>query len=148
MKRIERIMVPTDCSAGAGAAADVAAQLATQLGASVDVVTVINTSALTEMYRDAVYRAQRIADAHAKAHENARQFADRHLGGVGRVIVHVRDGNTFLELLQGARELGSDLIVMGTHGHTGIVHLVIGSVAEKVVRASTVPVLTVRAPQS
>jgi nucleotide-binding universal stress UspA family protein len=148
MKRIERIMVPTDCSDGAGAAADVAAQLAKQLNASVDIVTVVDTSAFAEIYGDAVYRAQRVADIHSDAQENARQFADAHFGGVARVQVHVRDGDTFLELLQGARLLGSDMIVMGTHGRTGIAHLVIGSVAEKVVRASTVPVLTVRAPQS
>jgi nucleotide-binding universal stress UspA family protein len=59
----------------------------------------------------------------------------------------VRDGYTSLEIMQAARELGSDLIVMGTHGRTGLAHLVIGSVAEKVVRKSTVPVLTVRGPE-
>jgi nucleotide-binding universal stress UspA family protein len=147
MKNIQRIMVPTDCSAGAGAAADVAAQLARQLNASIDVVTVVDTSAFAEIYGDAVYRAQRIADIHSEAQTNARQFADAHLGGIARVQVHVRDGNTFLEICEGARELGSDMIVMGTHGRTGLAHLVIGSVAEKVVRASTIPVLTVRAPQ-
>ena len=59
---------------------------------------------------------------------------------------HVRAGNTFLEILQAAQELGSDLIVMGTHGRTGLAHVLIGSVAEKVVRKNTVPVLTVRGP--
>ena len=148
MKQIERIMVATDCSAGAGAAAHVAAQLATQLNAAIDVVTVVDTSVFTEIYGDPVYRDQWIASTRAEAQTNARHFADRHLGGVARVHVHVRDGNTFMQLLQGARELGSDMIVMGTHGRTGLPHLVIGSIAEKVARASTVPVLTVRAPQS
>jgi nucleotide-binding universal stress UspA family protein len=43
-----------------------------------------------------------------------------------------------------AGDAGSDLIVLGTHGRTGLAHLLIGSVAEKVVRKSPVPVLTIR----
>ena len=147
MKPIERIMVPTDCSAGADAAAEVAAELAIRLKASVDLVIVVDTSAFAEIYGDAVYRTQRIADIHGQAHNDAQQFADRHFKGLDGVKVHVRDGNVFLELIEGARELGADMIVMGTHGRTGIAHLVIGSIAEKVVRASSIPVLTVRAPK-
>ena len=67
------------------------------------------------------------------------------LHGDANVAVHVRDGNTFLEILQAARDLHSDMIIMGTHGRTGIAHLIIGSIAEKIVRASTIPVMTVRA---
>jgi nucleotide-binding universal stress UspA family protein len=58
--------------------------------------------------------------------------------------VHVRDGDTFQEILGAAKELESDVIVMGTHGRTGLAHLLIGSVAEKVVRKSPIPVMTVR----
>ncbi len=144
MKAFERILVPTDCSAGADAAAEVAAELAKRLKASVDVVTVVDTSAFATLYGDAAYRAQRIADIHGQALDDAQKFADRHIRGLAPVKVHVRDGNTFLELLQAAQDLGSDMIIMGTHGRTGIVHLLIGSVAEKVVRKSPIPVLTVR----
>jgi nucleotide-binding universal stress UspA family protein len=49
-------------------------------------------------------------------------------------------------ILQQARELGCDLIVMGTHGRRGVSHLMMGSDAELVVRGSTVPVLLVREP--
>jgi nucleotide-binding universal stress UspA family protein len=47
-------------------------------------------------------------------------------------------------ILEVAAEVEADLIVMGTHGHTGLTHLLIGSVAEHVVRHSRIPVLTVR----
>jgi nucleotide-binding universal stress UspA family protein len=147
MKPIERIMVPTDFSAGAAAAAEVAAELAIRLGASVDIVTVVDTSAFEYIYRDVAYRAQRIADVRGRALSEAQQFADDHFNGIERMRmkVHVRDGDVFSSLMHAARDLGSDMIVMGTHGRTGIAHLVIGSIAEKMVRASPIPVLTVRA---
>lgn len=52
------------------------------------------------------------------------------------------------EILGTAREWGADLIVMGTHGRRGLAHLVLGSVAEAVVRGATVPVMTVREVQA
>ena len=54
-------------------------------------------------------------------------------------------GVPFEEIARGAKDLGYDLIVMGTHGRTGIRHALLGSVAERVVRTSPCPVLTVRA---
>lgn len=144
MKPFERILVATDCSAGAAAGAEAAAQLALQLNASVDVITVVDTSTFEEIYGDIGYRRERLADVHGKARDDAQAFAKEHLAKVARVQVHVRDGNTFLEILEAARELGSDVIVLGTHGRTGLAHLLIGSVAEKVVRKSPIPVLTVR----
>jgi nucleotide-binding universal stress UspA family protein len=147
MKAFDRILVPTDSSAGAEAAGAVAGQLARRLEASVDVVTVVDTSTFEEIYGDAEYRKQRAVEIYGQAQKDARAFADRHFRDSDRVAVHVRDGNTFLELMQAVRDLGTDMIVMGTHGRTGLAHLVIGSIAEKVVRASTVPVVTVRAPE-
>jgi nucleotide-binding universal stress UspA family protein len=144
MTSIKRILVPTDCSAGAAAAGEAAAGMARDLHAAIDVVTVVDTSPLEEAYGDVSFRTQRIAEIHAAAHAHAKQFAGRHFANIPDVNVHVRDGNTFLEIVQAARDFRSDLIIMGTHGRTGIAHLIIGSVAEKVVRASSVPVMTVR----
>jgi nucleotide-binding universal stress UspA family protein len=50
------------------------------------------------------------------------------------------------EIVEQAREVGADLIVMGTHGRRGVNHLMAGSVAERVVRMAACPVLTVRQP--
>jgi nucleotide-binding universal stress UspA family protein len=61
-----------------------------------------------------------------------------------RVIVTQKDsGEHVLEMVEG---LGCDLIVMGTHGRTGLTHLLFGSVAEKVMRKARCPVLVVKAP--
>jgi nucleotide-binding universal stress UspA family protein len=57
----------------------------------------------------------------------------------------VAEGNPAAAILRAARESHSDLIVMGTHGRTGLTRLVMGSVAEEVVRKAPCPVLTVRA---
>ena len=57
------------------------------------------------------------------------------------------EGGAFYEIIQAAREESADLIVMGTHGRTGLDHLILGSTAENVVRKLPCPVLTVRLPE-
>jgi nucleotide-binding universal stress UspA family protein len=59
----------------------------------------------------------------------------------------VQDGDPAVEILGAAREACCDLIVMGTHGRTGLGRLLMGSVAEQVVRKASCPVLTVKTPQ-
>ncbi len=58
----------------------------------------------------------------------------------------VRTGTAFVEIIAYAREQESDLIVVGTHGRTGLRHMLIGSVAEKIVRKAPCPVLSVKHP--
>ena len=60
---------------------------------------------------------------------------------------HLRTGSAHAEILRFAKEQRTDLIVMGTHGRRGLIHAVMGSVAETVVRTAPCPVLTVRKPQ-
>ena len=60
----------------------------------------------------------------------------------GNVVV----GIPFMEIIHAAKELNSDMIIMGTHGRTGLQHVLMGSVAEKVVRRAPCPVLTVKHP--
>jgi nucleotide-binding universal stress UspA family protein len=63
-----------------------------------------------------------------------------------RVDRAVKEGDPVMEILATARETGCDLIVMGTHGRTGVGRLLMGSVAEAVLRKAPCPVLTVKAP--
>lgn len=65
----------------------------------------------------------------------------------GEWDVEVAAGNPADAIVRVAREAGADLIVMGTHGRTGLQHVLLGSVAEKVVRQAPCPVLTVRNAQ-
>ena len=61
-----------------------------------------------------------------------------------RVVRALRMGNPYVEIVQYAEETETDVIVVGTHGRGGLAHLILGSVAEKVVRKAHCPVLTVR----
>jgi len=65
---------------------------------------------------------------------------------VGRVDRRVEEGEPEDEILRVAQESNADLIVMGTHGRTGLDRLLLGSVAEQVVRQASCPVMTVKTP--
>jgi nucleotide-binding universal stress UspA family protein len=66
--------------------------------------------------------------------------------GIGRVEVATAIGEPAHEILAFAKAQHADLVVIGTHGRTGLQHALMGSVAERVVRRATCPVLTVRPP--
>lgn len=65
----------------------------------------------------------------------------------GRITTCLREGRAFVEIVTAAREETVDLIVIGTHGRTGLAHMLIGSTAERVVRTAPCPVLTVKHPE-
>lgn len=151
MTPMRRILVATDLSACAEAAAAVAAHLATQLALAVELITVVDTSWITDAGGDPAWHRQRIADLRRDAQQRLRALAERRFAGVGEIHLHVFDGglqppDPSAEILRAAASLHCDLIVLGTHGKTGLAHLLIGSVAEAVVRTAPVPVLTVRVP--
>lgn len=134
MWTIRQILVPTDMSATAERALECAVDLAAHRGAS---VTVLNSSdASLRDYYPAGFDADRAAmEKVVTAH--TRQ-------GVAIKIIQ-RDGPAAEAIRRVAKEIGADLIVMGTHGRSGLGRAVLGSVTEEVVRTAEVPVLTVRA---
>lgn len=73
------------------------------------------------------------------------KFCRTHAQGYAKVESFVVPGIPYDEIIKKALELSADLIVLGTHGRTGLDHVLFGSTAEKVVRKSTVPVMTIRA---
>ena len=72
-----------------------------------------------------------------------KKIVEEHLHGLDYEFM-VRVGSPAAEILDAARELGADLIVIPTHGRAGLPRLVLGSVAERVIRESNIPVLAVR----
>jgi universal stress protein A len=143
---ITRILVPTDFSADADAALRYAIDLAKPFGAIVELLHVVEDPLAAGMWSAEFYTAEiaglnlnLVKDAEARLRGIVEETkAPLPLSGE----VHI--GPAFATILDTAREHGADLIVMGTKGRTGLAHLLIGSVAERVVRLAPCPVLTVR----
>lgn len=148
MKAIERLLVATDFSPCADAAAQVAAQLAEQLGATICVMTMVDTTAARDAPGDAATRQLRVEALCGVAQQQLRGFADRYFAASDTVRCEVVDSgvdvNPCADIVRTAAQSDCDLIVLGTHGRSGLDHFLIGSVAEKVVRTSPIPTLVVR----
>jgi len=86
----------------------------------------------------------RRADAPRRAREELRDLMEREFPGRARMDAVSEFGVPFVDIVRAARDFDADLIVMATHGWTGLKHMFLGSVAEKVVRKAATPVLTVR----
>ncbi len=81
-----------------------------------------------------------------KAQEELDNLAKKEIPPELKIKTIVKTGKPFLEIIETAEEEDIDLIIIATHGHTGIEHILFGSTAEKVVRKAPCPVLTLRAP--
>jgi nucleotide-binding universal stress UspA family protein len=143
MALISKILVPTDFSPDADRALEYAVELAARFSASIRLVHVyrIPVVALPEgvvtLMPDLPGLMKQLEDGLAGVAARARKL------GVSDVETTLAEGVDWHEILNVAKEHGCDLIVMGTRGRTGIPHLLLGSVAEKVVRKAECPVLTV-----
>ena len=147
MNRITRILVPTDFSETSDAALIYARQLAGSLGASLHLVHVFDDpygDALVAEVSASVYESMRASAIAAARRELMRRLPSedrqRFRGSSAMVTGLAADA-----IVQYAADHSMDLIVMGTHGRSGFAHLLLGSVAEQVVRSAHCPVLTVRA---
>lgn len=138
--RISRILVATDFSAQARHALDWAHYLADGFGARVVLFHVIDIFSLPEMAC--------AGEAGIDPRSLLREQADRCMKELATVIpgaeTVIREASPRPAIVDAALELNCQLIVMGTHGRAGLAHLLMGIVAEYVVRSSPVPVLTVR----
>ena len=139
----KQILVPTDFSNGARLAVDYALELARRLCAAVHIVHVVedpNVAGLfTEAYIDMeLVRKERRCDARHRMNGLLGQLSGP------RITDEIAAGRVAETLAGIAADRSVDLIVMGTHGRTGLAHVLIGSVAERVIRIAGCPVLTVR----
>ena len=128
-----RILVPSDGSAESNAALPLARTVARATGGSITVLRVLQPGDSADD-RTTV----------AAARQNLQRIADELASDTLRVSALVRQGNPANEILQAATFTKSDLIIMRTHGRAGLGRAVLGSVTERVLADSTVPVLLVR----
>jgi nucleotide-binding universal stress UspA family protein len=144
MNAIHKILVPTDFSAHADEAFRVACTLARAVGAEVILCHITHSPAVVSEGGALLARPGQADAANLWDRFHSLQSPDVKVRVEHEVIVADRPhAEHILTLLD---KLGCDLIVMGTHGHTGLKHLLFGSVAEEVVRLARCPVLVVKAP--
>ena len=143
-----RILWPTDFSALASAALPHAMDLAADAGAELVLLHVL-TPPLAYAGPDipGALWGELQRKNRAAAREELRRLAAQVRGPNVRVHAVLAEGVPFDQILRVARRLRCDLIVLATHGRTGLSHMLLGSVAENVVRRATCPVLTVRPPR-
>lgn len=142
---IQRVLIPTDFSEASKQAQSYACALARPFNADLHVLHVVTdpkplpgfTSLSSQPPQDPLPKI--IQDAEMRL---ASQIADAEIGNV-RLTCRVRAGDPVRVIIDYANQHDIDLIVMGTHGRLGLSHVLIGSVAEKVVRIAKCPVLTV-----
>jgi universal stress protein A len=154
-----KILCPVDLSSFSLDALKLAVKLAATQDATLDVLHVIHNP-FDEIYMSAITQTDpALIDAYAtepqrrakilratEEHSEVllKQFCHDVVQHYGRVRYHIRRGDPFEAILETTEDLMTDLVVLATHGRTGIKRLVIGNVAEKVVRHAPCPVLTVK----
>jgi nucleotide-binding universal stress UspA family protein len=146
---LQRILVPTDFSKSSDNALKYAVAFAEKFDAEVCLLHVVQDLAL--FIPEAVLVAPPVGPPVEQFIAAAREALGRAIGGLNRpglqIKPEVAEGVPYEEIIRLARERDVDLIVMGTHGHTGLAHVLLGSICEKVVRRAPCPVLTVRHPE-
>ncbi len=140
-----KILLPTDFSECSAEAAKVARRLAEQFGSRITVLHVLDEpAALDPMFRGDVPLELLRSRMENFARESMETFLAAHFQGFGNFETVFVSGIPWREIIRNARETGAGLIVIGTHGRTGVEHVIFGSTAEKVVRMAPCPVFSVR----
>jgi len=155
----KKILCPVDLSAFSLEALRLAVKVADASDATVDILHVIHNPfddiyltaitptdpALIDVYATEPQRHAKILRATEEHSEVLlKQFCHDVVQHYGKIRYHIRKGDPFEAILDATEGLMTDLVVLATHGRTGIKRLVIGNVAEKVVRHAPCPVLTVK----
>ena len=150
MPSIRRVLVPIDFSPSSRAALEYATFLAGTLGASLEALHVWEPPGYVGPDTLALLPVGAGQPGWEQTRTEVRREVDHFLAKASPKpqghSVRVEAGEPSDAILNVAKDSGADLIVMGTHGRTGLSRLLIGSVAEAVLRRSTCPVLTVRVP--
>ena len=142
-----RILVPIDFSPPSDRALLYAKALATEFTAPLELLHVIEDRLMAGPWPNEVYlgelpriRENLVKEAERRLAETIESLANHGIKSTGQVLI----GSPSQVIIEQADATNADLIVMGTHGRTGITHLLIGSVAERVIRHAPCPVFVVR----
>jgi nucleotide-binding universal stress UspA family protein len=142
---IKRILLPTDFSTYSATATKCASDLAAKFDAELHLLHALEVHlASAPSFAMGLALPKYLQESRAAAEKSLTTVLDPHWS-VGREVVHaVVEGSAKVEIVRYARTHKIDLIVIATHGRSGLAHVIIGSVTESVVRTAPCPVLTVR----
>lgn len=139
------ILLPTDGSAGMQTVIDHAADLAAEHDATLRALYVVDTASLMDIPMEASMDG--VSQALKQEGKTALEQVERRADGAP-VVTDLIEGSPAREITSYATENPCDVIVMGTHGRSGMDRLLLGSVAERVVRSAPVPVMTVNVDET
>lgn len=143
----KKILCPVDFSKGSEQALAKAEELARALGAEVELMHAYQLPVLALPDSTVTVSPTFVADMT----DRAQRALNKHRDDLAQHSVHAHtklvEGNPAEAVVRRAGEIGADMIVMGTHGRSGFKRFLLGSTCERVVRTSTVPVLTVHLPE-
>lgn len=145
--KLARLLVPVDFSDCSLRALDYALALAEQFGSKIILLHIVEPAVYPENY---LVASPALDETNQNLLESARErlsaLSHKRIGHRLPAETLVRMGRAHSEIPDTAKALGADLIILGTHGYTGLKHVLLGSTAERVVRHAPCPVLTVRYP--
>jgi len=148
MKDFKNVVFATDFSDCSDYALEYALSIARQYQGRLSIVHVINEPVdLRGFYVPHISFEKLEEEIELGAKKMMESFCRTHLGDFTDYETFIVPGIAYDEIIKKAVELDADLIVLGTHGRTGLDHVLFGSTAEKVVRKSNVPVMTIRAKE-
>ena len=143
--QLRKILLPTDFSDYSTAAKSYACELAVKFGAELHLLhTLEHHYSLTPEFGLGFAMPTETSESKATAEKALFTFLDAGEPSTGKPVCQVIEGSPKVEIVRYARAESIDLIVISTHGRTGLSQMLIGSVAETVVRTAPCPVLTVR----
>ncbi|MCX8031586.1 MAG: universal stress protein [Thermodesulfovibrionales bacterium] len=143
--QIKKILFPTDFSEGAKHAIPYAVDMAKSYGAKLYLLHVIyDIATASGLHVPHSSIDQMYAELESTAKKELERFGFKEREDLKDVEYVIKRGVPYEEILKFAKDNSIDLIIMGTHGRTGLDRVLFGSTAERVVRNSTCPVLTVR----
>jgi len=143
--RLQKILLPTDFSDYSAAATKYACELATKFDAELHLLHTLEAHlASTPGYDMGITLPYYINESRAAAEKALTGVLDPQWAADRTVVLALAEGSPKVEIIRYARLHDIDLIVIATHGRTGLPHVIMGSVAETVVRTAPCPVLTVR----
>jgi len=143
VKEFKKILVPTDYSDLSLAAVEYALSFSRVVGASLYLLHALDTIPVLVLEDVDLTTERVICETEKNARSDLHHFVSSKIGDIPKLSEVVRTGVAEDEIVKFAKEENIDLIVMATHGRNGLLHTLMGSVAEKVIRRSPVPVLAV-----